>query len=355
MPGPHHAFILALLLALPSIAFALSASSSAIADIANAALPAGQEYSVQQFEFKNASAFAIVSDNEIYALFASGLPLLEGHPLTGEADISRALEAYYPSQGYSPWLSFADIHAGLLSVSENYKKGEAKCRQITGTDVLPCDSYDSCRVACLGTPFCPNFANGGKPGEFIHVLLAFENNSKLLGQAYLDESAAYSPLLDGISPREAEAYLESLSGLNRAATRASQSPLYTDYSYCFEPDYSLPVITNMQLSAQKAYAQSRPFLALNSTAQQVRQRTLAALELQSSMLPAEANRTSAGANASAAPENNSSVAPVPLPESPPVASPLGSIFLPAAAALALTVLFLFGAHFIAKRKKAKGL
>jgi hypothetical protein len=317
-------------------------------DFARQAVPENGSFYIQKFPFLGSQGFAVVSEGEVYALFESGIPMLEDQPITDIARIEALLSAYYYNEGYNDSLSFSAIHAGLISVRADHEKGEEACRRITGTDVLPCNSYDACRMVCLGTPFCQNFAASGKPGEFIRVLLEFENNSKQLDAAYLAESVAYSSLTGGITPHGAEAYLESLSSLNRAATRASGSPLYTDYSYCFEPDYALPVITNMQLSAQKAYAQSSPFLLLNSTAQLVRMRTLAALERKATMPPLGANNTTSWGNASSELENITSSPPAPSP-----AAPMDSIFLPAAAALALTVLFIAGAYFLATNKKGK--
>jgi len=337
-------------------ASALSSSSPALLEFASYAVPSNQSFSIQQFPYQGSIGFAVVSNGEVYALFASGVPILEEQPLTGDGQIGGALSAYYSSQGNSPNLSFSDVHAGISSVSGNYAKGEAKCRVLTGTDRTACTSFDTCQKACYSvTSFCQPIALGtGR--AFIEEIWEFENSSKALGEAYLNEGVMHAALLDGITHEEAVAYLDSLVALNRAATQASNSALYDGYSYCFEPDYALPVITNMQLSAQKAYARAAPFFAIGATAQQVRARTLAGMERRSFELavtsnnttslpafPEQQNRPGAGQGENASPGAASLSSPAP---------PDGSI-LPAAAALSLIIAFAAGAFLLASGRKKK--
>jgi len=334
-------------------ACALSENSSAIIAFALQAVPSNQTYSIQPFPLGGSTGFAVVSNNEVYALFASGVPLIDERPLSGEAEISSALEAYYDSQGYSPNITFSDVHAGLVSVMQAHEKGEAKCRILTGTDRTPCTDFLSCQKACYSvTSFCQPIALGvGRP--FINEIWKFENYSRELDEAYLNESVAYSALSGGITYDSAKAYLDSLIEVNRAATRASSSALYDGYSYCFEPDYALPVITNMELSAQKAFARAEPFFTLPAQAQLVRQRTLDAL-MREPKPPAAAasnltaNSSSQEANISAPVQNTSSAQQPAAPQ-----APLLDGALPIAGAAALIIAFMAGAYFIAVGRKKK--
>lgn len=330
-------------------AHALTSNSSALLEFASYAVPSNQSFSIQQFPYKGATGFAVVSEGEVYAHFASGVPILEEQPLTGTAQIGDALSAYYLSQGHSQNLSFSDVHAGLLSVMANYEKGEAKCRILTGADRTACTSFETCQKACYSvTSFCQPIALGTSR-VFIDEIWKFENNSIALGEAYLNESVAYRAFADGITQEEAHAYLDALVGVNRAATRASNSPLFDGYSYCFEPDYALPVITNMQLSAQKEYAQSEPFFTFNTTVDKVRAHTLAGIERRSFELTATSNGTTSLPSFPNQP-------PAQANESQPAApssAPLDGSALPAAAALSLIILFAAGAFLLASGRKKK--
>lgn len=279
--------LVALVALLPACAFALNENSTAILEFAAQAVPSGQSFTISAFPYAGTTGFIVMSGGEAYAIFAEGVPVLDGQPITGIDSIEGALSAYYLSQGYSPNLTLSDVHAGIVSISDNYQPGEDKCRVLTGTDRTECVDFESCQKACYSvTSFCQPIALGtGR--VFIDEIWKFENNSIELDKAYLGEQVAHSALLDGIAHEEAVAYLDSLVTLNRAATEASSSQLYDGYSYCFEPDYALPVITNMQLYAQKAYAKSKPFFEIPQQAQLVRQRTLDALERQKASEPAQ--------------------------------------------------------------------
>ena len=346
-----------LMLFAPS-AFAISQNSSAIMEFAVFSVPRGQQFSVEPFPLKDTQAFAVMSNNEVYGIFVSGFPILENRPLTAPDEIENALTAYYTYQNYSPNVTFDDVHAGIASVSDDYQKGEDKCRILTGTDRTECKSFEGCQKACYSvTSFCRNIALGtGR--AFVDEIWEFENNSILLDSAYLNESTAYSALLDGITHEEAKAYLNALMGVNRAATTASKSALYDGYSYCFEPDYALPVITNMQLTAQKRYALSEPFFTLTEKAKQVRSRTSKALEAMSAQAKDEAaaqaakDAALAAQNPPAAPAQNES-APEPLPAAPSQDSGF-PIALAGAGILALMIIAgIFLAFF--SKKKGKGL
>ncbi len=324
MHKSHIHFLVAILL-LSGAASALSENSTAIREFAVVAVPQGQQFSIQPFPLKGSNAFAVATGSEVYGIFVSGLPVLESQPLTAPDEIESALAAYYLSQGYSPNISFTDVHNGLVAVMANREKGEAKCRILTGTDRTPCTSFESCQKACYSvTSFCLSIALGsGRP--FVDEIWKFENNSRLLDSAYLNESTAYSALQGGVTPESAKAYLNALIGVNRAATAASKSALYDGYSYCFEPDYALPVITNMQLTAQKRYALSEPFFTLSEKAKLVRSRTLVALDAASAQeKDAEAAQAARDAAALSA-QNESGIAQNASELSPtPQAQPDGS-------------------------------
>ncbi len=351
------AFILLSFILLSGAASAITQNSAAILEFASFAVPHGAQFSIQPFPYRGSDCFAVVSGGEIYGIFESGLPLFEDTPLTAPDDIENALTAYYAYQNYSPNITFNDVHAGLLSVMANYHKGEAKCRILTGTDRTACTSFETCQKACYSvTSFCMPIALGtGR--AFVNEIWKFENSSKLLGAAYLNESVAYSSLQDGITYGEAKAYLDTLISLNRAATTASKSALYDGYSYCFEPDYALPVITNMQLTAQKRFAQSEPFFTLTEQAMAVRNRTSTALEAMSlqqrDAQAAQAAKDAALAAqkaADAAAQNASTSAQQPAAQA---SQPDSGFPLALAGAGLLGVIFIVGIYFAFFSKKKK--
>ena len=350
MKSPLLLSLLALLLFSGAVS-ALSQNSSAILEFAAFAVPGNQLVSVQPFTIKDSQAFAVASNNEVYGIFVSGLPFIEDRPITAPDEIENALTTYYASQGYSSNISFIDVHEGLMSIMANHEKGEAKCRILTGTDRTACTDFESCQKACYSvTSFCLNIALGSGR-VFVNEIWKFENDSRALDAMYLNESTAYSTLLDGITPDEARTYLNTLIGVNRAATTASKSALYDGYSYCFKPDYALPVITNMQLTAQKRYAQSEPFFTLTEKAKLVRSRTLAALEAASDQkkdaLAAQAARDAANAKKNTSISQNTSAPPV------PARAAQDNLTVPIIVFAVLVFVFAAGAYLLMGRKKKK--
>jgi|GEM_PF-1962344 len=293
--------ILALLALLPLACFA--APPPQVVSLLRVVLQNKSAFAADAFTYNNFTAYVIFSGGEIYGVILHDSK--QGYYIeAGRAEIENALRAYYLSRSYSPdaLSQLPDIHARILATKSSHEPGEAKCRQQTGTDVLPCNSFETCKTACLGTPFCPSFAAGGTPGEFIYVLLDFENNSILLDDAYLAENAAYLSFAGNSSEQNALAYLSALSSLNRAATHASLSPLYDGYSYCYPPDYSLSQLTSLQSAAQRAYQNASKFLFLARTSERVANRTFIVLSNSAAAeTPAE--------NASAQPSENFSAPP----------------------------------------------
>lgn len=358
------------LLALLSVSSVLSAQNlSQMGPLASDFMPQGVPYSLLNFSHMGATAYAVASGGEIYGIFWPN-QASSGYFLSDSGSIADALRSYYLSQGYSPdaLSSLSAVHAGINRTQVAHKRGEAKCRQQTGTDALPCNSYETCRTACLGTPFCPNFAAGGKPGEFIHYLLDFENNSAALSLAYENEGAAYLAVAEKASQYNALAYLSSLGSLNKAATRASQSPLYDAYQYCATPDYALASITGLQLIAQRAYQNASKFYSLGGEAVKVANRTVAGIVLmegRKAAREAEAALQNASANASAdAPvglpanltggQNASAPSPQGAPSSPLPNPSLPGVMFFAAGALAIAAIAGLTAFAVMRKKRGKG-
>jgi len=239
----------------------------------------GTAFSIDEFSFRNSSAYAIVSGGEPYAILVPNFPFFMPKALTDNKTLEEALFAYELSRGYDPnstQIFFFLVHRGLDEVEDDKDKGEAECRRLAGTDRFECSSFESCRLACFATPFCPNFAYGGDPGEFIYTIWEYENDSRALDSAYDAEERAYAAFGQDPSDENALAYLDSLSGLNRAATQVASTKLYR-YSFCFTPDYALPPITSLQLQAQMHHKNASHFSNLPSLAAKVQNRTMEGL------------------------------------------------------------------------------
>ncbi len=258
-------------------------------------VPQGSGFSIDNFTLGSSPAYAIVSGGEVYSIVVPNFPFIEPTPLSDVGQIEGALRGYYSSQGYSPdaVLQFSSIHAGIRSVNGTYKPGEAKCRVLLGTDRNPCTDFDSCLRACYSvTSFCQPFALGaGRP--FVDTMLEFENNSRRLEAAYAQEARAYAAFSANRTNETASSYLSSLVGINRAATAAASSQLFDGYSFCFAPDYSLPVITNLQLWAQTYYQNASRFYSVAETAKRVQNRTLVGLARKKLLEVAPANAPAA--------------------------------------------------------------
>ncbi len=244
----------------------------------------GEGFSVENFTYLNSRAYAAVTFLGPQAIFALNRLSGKVEPLTGLQEIKSALASYYASKGSDPeaFRKLEAVHNGFLAIKDNRKSGEAECKRLLGTDRNTCDSFESCRYSCFSiTSFCQNFMYGGAPGEFINIMWDFENRTRDLDAAYKNESLVYAAMGGNISGTMAAneskaigAYLSSIGGINRAATRVSTSALFYGYSFCFTPDYSLPAITTLQLLAQNAYRQGLPFLSLDENSRGIQNRTL---------------------------------------------------------------------------------
>jgi hypothetical protein len=252
-------------------------NTSYITGLAQYIVPRGEAFSIENFSYQGGSAYAVVSSSGPSALFLSNAATGRAEPITTQQEIESALTSYYLSKGYDPAAisKLESVHQGFEGIKDKRKAGEAECFRLMGQENRPCGTdFELCKAYCIGTPFCNNFAYGGELGEFINVIIQFGNNTRFLDEAYLNESTAFAALNRSMSKENADAYLASIGGINRAATKVSSSSVFYGYSFCFTPDYSLPAITTLQLSAQNAFRQGSVFLSLAETAAGIHNMTL---------------------------------------------------------------------------------
>jgi len=294
--------------------------------------PEGEMYSIENFSLEGKTLYGVSSPQSgILAIFSSDPADGTAKPLIEAAQIEPALAAYYLSKGYDPEAvkDLESVHKGFRGIRENRKSGEAECFRLMGMEGRPCDGdFELCKAYCIGTPFCNNFAYGGELGEFIRVIIEFENLTLQLDKAYENEETAYEALSKGADKDTVSAYLASIGGVNRAVTKVSSSSLFYGYSFCFTPDYELPTITALQLSAQNDFRLGSPFLTLAQSADNIRNRTLDGMAAKAAHEAAQEaarieeerirnetllNQTNASASANA---TGNASAPKPGPEKP---------------------------------------
>jgi len=342
-------FILAILL-LSVFSFAWNQSEATA--LASQLMPQNASFTISNFTYRGSASYAIISNNTIQGFV---LPSIFFNQPTLELDrdgIANALQAYYLSQGYSPQAltKLSSVHAGLQSIKDLHRRGEAKCRVLLGTDRFPCYDFETCQKACYSvTSFCLQVALGAGR-SFVNSVLEFENNSRTLDNSYEIEQQAYAKLAENGTEWNAQLYLSSIDSINRAAKRASQSPLYGEYSYCFSPDYSLPVIANLQLFAQEYYQNASHFYTLYPDADAVQQRSREALARRDELLRRQAppaNITLPAGNLSASqPQGNSPASTSGLPSE--IALPFA-----AGAAIFLSVFFAMGLFLLLRKKPGR--
>jgi len=342
-------FILAILFL---SAFSYAQNQSEVTALAVQLMPQNASFTINNFTYLGSTSYSIISNNSIQGFL---LPSIFFNQPSLELDrdgIAKALHAYYLSQGYSPQAltQLSGVHAGLQSIKDLHRRGEAKCRVLLGTDRNPCYDFDTCQKACYSvTSFCLQVALGaGRP--FVNTVWEFENNSRTLTNSYEIEQQAYAKLVENGTEWNTRVYLSSIESINKAATRASQSPLYDAYSYCFSPDYSLPVITNLQLWAQTYYQNASRFYTIYADADAVQQRSREALARRDELL----RHIAPPVNVTLPQENsyanqslgNTTTGPQTLPS---------SIALPFAAGVAifLSVFFAIGMFLLLRKKPGK--
>ena len=248
---------------------------SGVRDFVYRMLPNGTAFSVANFSFNSTTAYAVLSGSEIYAILTPNPPSVNPRALNNTDELEEALFSYMLSEGFDPnaTSAFSAVHVGVDAIEDDDDSGTAECRRLLGTDRFECEDFESCRLACFATPFCPNFAYGGEPGEFIYVIWGFENDTRALDAAYWHEEKAYANFLANKSKENAEGYLAALSGLNQAATRVSGNSLFY-YSFCPTPNYALSDMTGLQARAQRLYKNESRFFNLTGLAARVRNLTL---------------------------------------------------------------------------------
>lgn len=250
--------------------------SAELSTFAHYLVPLNSSYEIYNFTVQNATLRAILVRGEPYAVVTGAFPLIGVQAATGQSDLEYYLYHFHLSKGKSPDAirQLAIVHTGFETIAGKQVAGENKCRVLTGTDRHECNDFDSCQKSCYSvTSFCQPIALGaGRP--FINTIWEFENNSRDLSLAYKAENESYSLLVKNSSKENAEGYLDAVSELNRAATKAYSNQLYYGYSYCFLPEYSLPVVTALQKLAQQSYQNASAFFTLPAQAELVRNRTL---------------------------------------------------------------------------------
>lgn len=239
-------------------------------------VPENMSYSLENFTHQNQTFQAITIQGQVYAILSPNSPDYVFEPISNLGEITPALGSYYLSQGYSPdsVQQLAKTHEGIDSIRNVRKKGEADCRILLGTDRHTCDSFEHCLQACYSvTSFCMPVALGAGRG-FVNTMWEFENNSLLLDAAYDKESAIYSEISTNATGENLKAYMGAIEEINRRSTKAATSLLYDYYSFCFSPEYSMSTLTNLQLQAQRGYANFSRFYDVDSAAQNVRNLTI---------------------------------------------------------------------------------
>ncbi len=339
--------------------------------------PENSSYYLAQFPHDNKAAQALIVNGSLYAIFipkSTDSASLE--PLSGNEKIASALFDYYSSSGYSndSVKEFIKIHARVNSIRNSAKPGEDRCRILLGTDRHPCTDFESCQKACYSvTSFCQVVALGtGR--TFINLAWAFENDSASLASAYGREQLAFKAFEANMSANTSAEYLASLHEISSATTRATSSQIYSDYSYCFLPDYNLSEVNSIYLSALQAYTNASRIYLIPFYTEKVRNTTLAGLARKAAFDAASASAI-APTNASSAPKVPSVPAIKETPAQPdnlPVtgaanaaaqeATPAASaslfgislaspIFAPLGALLLLAALGLLFFFFISRKKK----
>ncbi|MEM2137503.1 MAG: hypothetical protein QW568_00255 [Candidatus Anstonellaceae archaeon] len=319
-------------------------------------VPQNASYFLTKFPHENQTAQAlIVNGNTLYAIFMPKTAFSTSiEPLTDKGEIASALRSYYSFFGYSEDAvkSFSSVHKGIVATANSSDAGEDRCRILLGTDRHECIDFDSCQKACYSvTSFCQVVALGsGQP--FINIIWQFENDSRSLDEAYAREQSAYDAFEEKASANASTDYLLALQNLNVVATRAASNPLYSDYSYCFQPEYNLSEITSLQLAAQRAYKNASHFYLIPFYSEKVRNTTLTGLARKAKY---DIEPAPSASPSSTSPQENLSI-----PQEPPVYSqkeePAASFLLQAAAIsgaflLFIGAIFALGAWAVFRKKK----
>ena len=122
----------------------------------------------------------------------------------------------------------------------------------------------------------PEFRLRGSPGEFIYIMLAYEDSSRALDFAYAGEESNYAALSSGFSYEKAAKYAEAVSALEAAAKNASNSAIL-GYSFCNPPDYGAGDMAAVDSFLQNRVRSSAPFYLAQNYSDVVRNRTVMAL------------------------------------------------------------------------------
>ena len=322
-------------------------------------VPQGQAYSFGNFTYLGQQAYIALSPTQIYSVFLPAPTSGDYYVLTAPQKIADVLSAYYYSIGNSPQAAgkMDSVHAAILATAQTRKKGEASCRTLLGTDRHSCTDFFSCQQACYSvTSFCEPVALGtGR--VFINAIWSFENDSRDLDAAYASEGRAYSGWKNASTAGAMWDYLYSISEINRAATRAAQSPLYDWYSFCFRPDYSLSNITAIQVEAQNDYLRSFRFFTINDDSAAASQYALAGTEKrieeelwfnQSMQVRLSAGRPAVQNNS-----NNSTAIPAVQIVQGPQNSMSAALVLMIALLAALLIISVYAYYYMRKKEKRK--
>ena len=143
------------------------------------------------------------------------------------------------------------MHGQVLALAEVRKNGqEAECGRLTGMDIHPCDSFDTCQYACYSvTSYCYPIALGAGR-EFVNALWGYANTSRRLDEAVRNESVEYEALADGFEPAALARYGLSEREVNKAAGRMLQSALIN--WICQEPDFDMAAYSRAEYDLASA-------------------------------------------------------------------------------------------------------
>jgi hypothetical protein len=207
-----------------------------------------------------------------------------GAEVNGSAEAVRILtEDVYIRAGFDG--KIASYHAAIAAFSAGKRDDEAQCRQLLGTDKLPCTDRESCVRACFAVPLCAGVVNAD---QFWQSSRNWTNDTSSLNSATVDFEKNLDEMREGgVRIQEKIAILDDmlrLTGvlydnpivLNRTDSGCGEKSTKKCFEYCKHPDYQVQELQSMRSSLitlkndldELSRVQSRASAILSSSAAQ---------------------------------------------------------------------------------------
>lgn len=184
-------------------------------------------------------------------------------------------------------------HFAMLRFNRSRGGAEGECRRLLGMGNGTCSDYEGCLKSCYSsTSFCLPIALDSGQG-FIYQMLDYNNRTRALEEAMIDEDASWKASRNGITLATVANYRRTLQSVSSARERMGTHPFIG--VICQKALYNDSALEEAYRHLGRANELLLPLSGKNNTAVEIMAATQARVERKAAAGQAAANASASGA------------------------------------------------------------